>query len=127
MDKTLLDFDTDQLRQACKVAYRILECWDCTLKEQNIILGGTIESDSPIAYEANLDHNEHIIRISCILTIHAGLRSLFDNSENVYGFMSLKNNNPPFLGKSPLEVITTGGVLELQSVALHIQQLGLNQ
>ena len=51
---------------------------------------------------------DQVERISYILNIHAALRIVFDNPENVYGFMSMPNNNSYFNGRTPLTVISTG-------------------
>ncbi len=39
------------------------------------------------------------------LNIHQALRIVFENPANQYGFMKMKNHNPYFSGRSPLEVI----------------------
>ena len=51
---------------------------------------------------------DQIERLSYLVNIHGCLRMIFENPKNVYGFMALKNDNPYFNGKSPLEIISTG-------------------
>lgn len=41
--------------------------------------------------------------ISCLLNILAGLRLIFENPENVYGYRGISNDNSPFSGKVPLD------------------------
>ena len=56
---------------------------------------------------ATVEKNQ-IERLSYLVNIHGCLRMIFENPKNVYGFMALKNDNPYFNGKSPLEIISTG-------------------
>jgi hypothetical protein len=44
------------------------------------------------------------MRMSLLLNIHQALRLLFNNPENVYGYMSLVNHNVPFNGQKPLDI-----------------------
>lgn len=55
--------------------------------------------------------------------IHATLKSLFSNEENIYGFMSMKNHNEIFNGKAPIEVIESGSLHELKNTFEHIVNL----
>ena len=66
---------------------------------------------------------DQLERISYILNIHAALRVLFDNPENVYGFMSMENHNPYFNGRSPLDIIATGNFGALYETARRIDAL----
>ncbi len=88
----------------------ILEKWGCSADQAQKIL----QVSRPAYYkykkrpeQANLSRDQ-IERLSYVLNIHASLRTLFENPKNVYGFMSLKNDNPFFNGKSPLEIIGSG-------------------
>ncbi|MDG1731985.1 MAG: hypothetical protein P8H39_03290 [Thalassotalea sp.] len=96
--------------------------WHCTFEQMQYILA--ISKDSFIDYKndpskAQLS-KEQIDRLSYIVNIHATLRSIFTNSENVYNFMSLKNNNSYFNGRSPLEIISEGDFVELGEVFKRI-------
>lgn len=85
-----------------RAAVRILRKWDLSESEvhQVLALGKAISSgtwrDLSCLSEAQR------LRVSYVLNIHATLRSTFTNPENVYGFMSARNNNPPFNGRAPL-------------------------
>jgi len=37
---------------------------------------------------------DQLTRASYVLNIHAALRTVFENPENLYGFMAMPNNNP---------------------------------
>jgi hypothetical protein len=48
---------------------------------------------------------DQLQRISLVLNIHAALRLVFDNPENVYGFPAMANRNAFFNGRAPLEIM----------------------
>lgn len=50
-------------------------------------------------------------RIGMVLGIHATLRSVFDNQENVQSLPALVNYNPFFDGSSPFEIISRGDMI----------------
>ena len=62
-------------------------------------------------------------RISYLLNIHAVLRILFENPENVYGFVRMPNNNPFFNGKTPMEILSTGLMSALYEVFHHLDAI----
>jgi hypothetical protein len=62
-------------------------------------------------------------RISFVLNIHAALRLVFDNPENVYGFPSMANNNDFFNGRSPLEIMAQGDMISLYETFRRIDVL----
>jgi hypothetical protein len=62
-------------------------------------------------------------RVSFVLNIHAVLRQIFDNPENVYGFPSMANNNAFFNGRSPLEIMAQGDMISLYEVYRRIDAL----
>lgn len=93
-----------------KAAFNILDKWGCTPEQEWHILGmkkSTYYKNRESSNNARLSADQ-LERVSYILNIHATLRMIFDNPENVYGFMSMANNNPFFNGKAPLELIATG-------------------
>lgn len=71
---------------------------------------------------AKLD-DDQLRRISYILNIHASLRIIFENPENVYGFMSKPNHNAYFNGSSPLSLIGTGDFGALYEVHKRVDSL----
>jgi len=62
-------------------------------------------------------------RISFVLNIHAALRQIFDNPENVYGFPSMPNNNDFFNGRAPLEIMAQGDMISLYETYRRIDSL----
>ncbi|MGM0774051.1 antitoxin Xre-like helix-turn-helix domain-containing protein [Marinobacter sp.] len=108
-----------------KTVFIILDRWGCTAEQiQNIL-----QISRPAYYkyrknpeQANLTHDQ-IERLSYLLNIHGCLRMIFDNPKNVYGFMSLENDNPYFNGKSPLEIISSGQFAALYETFRRIDVL----
>ena len=66
---------------------------------------------------------DQLERLSYVINIHAALRVVFDNPENVYGFIKMPNHNPYFNGKTPLELISTGHFANLYEVYKRIDAL----
>ena len=62
-------------------------------------------------------------RISFVLNIHAALRLVFDNPENVYGFPTMGNDNDFFNGRTPLEVMSQGDMISLYETFRRIDVL----
>jgi hypothetical protein len=62
-------------------------------------------------------------RISFVLNIHATLRLVFDNPDNVYGFASMANDNEFFNGRSPLEIMAQGDMISLYETFRRIDML----
>jgi hypothetical protein len=63
---------------------------------------------------------EQLHRASLVLDMHASLRTLFMNTENVKRFMTMPNNNEPFAGRAPLDLIASGDIGELIRVQGHL-------
>lgn len=108
-----------------KTVLAILDRWGCSAEQQRAILGlpkATYYKYKQKPESASLSRDQ-IERLSYLLNIHAHLRLIFDNPENLYGFMAMKNRNPFFNGKSPLEVIATGRFGHLYETAKQIDSL----
>lgn len=93
-----------------RAALNILDKWGCTADQGQAIL--RLPKATYYKYRndpegARLDKDQ-LTRISYLLNMHQALRIIFENPENVYGFMSKQNHNPYFHGRAPLEVIETG-------------------
>lgn len=108
-----------------KTVFTILDRWGCTPEQIQKIL----QISRPAYYkyrkrpeQANLTHDQ-IERLSYLVNIHSCLRMIFENPKNVYGFMALKNDNPYFSGRSPLEVISTGQFAALYETFKRIDVL----
>jgi hypothetical protein len=107
---------------ALTAAFALLERWGCTRGQALAILGLPDNGHTALPANPHLDE-EQKERIGYIQSIQASLRSTFNNPANLYGFMAMKNGNPPFYGRSPLEVISCGNVENLRLVCQHVRHL----
>lgn len=120
-------FTKDQCTAGLRAAVNILEKWQATTEQACNILRisrsthvrAKLRND---AWSVSLD-TDQMQRISFILNIHAALRLLFDNPENVYGFPSMANHNEFFNGRSPLEVMAQGDMISLYESFRRIDSL----
>ncbi|MBU0526305.1 MAG: hypothetical protein KKC24_11660 [Gammaproteobacteria bacterium] len=74
------------------------------------------------AWSVTLD-SDQMQRISFVLNIHAALRLVFDNPDNVYGFPSMANHNEFFNGRCPLEIMAQGDMISLYETFKRIDVL----
>ena len=121
-------FDTVK---AFKVVLRILDKWQASPEESIKLLGlnqtelqaacQTVKDGKPITFKEDTH-----LHLGCILQIHQSLRVVFSNSDNIYGFMKMINNNPFFDGKTPMEVATEGGLQSLLQTLNYIRAKGCN-
>ncbi|MGB5825133.1 MAG: antitoxin Xre-like helix-turn-helix domain-containing protein [Pseudomonas mandelii] len=74
------------------------------------------------AWSVTLD-SDQMQRISFVLNIHAALRLVFDNPDNVYGFPSMANHNEFFNRRSPLEIMAQGDMISLYETFKRIDVL----
>ncbi|WP_083007887.1 antitoxin Xre-like helix-turn-helix domain-containing protein [Halomonas sp. GT] len=109
-----------------KAAVRILDKWRATGEQGESILRVSHSSYARARRgdlaEIKLD-SDQLARISYLLNIHAALRMLFENPDNVYGFVSMANHNAYFNGRTPLEVIGTGDFAALYETFKRIDSL----
>lgn len=108
-----------------KAAFTILEKWDCSPEQAQAILRlprATFYKYRSHPESARLDKDQ-LTRISYLLNIHQALRIVFDNPENVYGFMAKRNHNPYFNGRTPLEIIEGGDFAALYETFKRIDSL----
>ena len=101
-----------RLAAGLKSGEKLLFRWGATHEQVQTILPTTV------------GHLE--VRISHLLNIHAALRTIFSNEDNVYGFMSRTNNNTFFNGRSPIRIIASGRLSDLQEVREKIESLVLS-
>lgn len=107
----------------------ILEKWGCTTAQKQAILGipkSTFHRYQKDPSTASLS-SDQLERLSYLANIHQALRIIFSNPDNVYGFMSMVNNNPYFNGKSPLSIISTGNFGALYEVFRRIDSMRSGQ
>lgn len=125
MSTQVLNLPATAAQAAVGTALNILDKWSCSEKEKMALLGigrSTLHKYQATPASARLSP-DLLERISYLLNIHAVLRILFENPENVYGFVRLPNSNPFFSGKAPIEILSTGLMSALYEVHRHLDAL----
>lgn len=110
-----------------RTAVAILDKWGATGEQGEAILR---VSHSTYARAKRKDglasislDRDQLTRVSFVLNIHAALRTIFDNPDNLYGFMRMPNDNAFFLGRSPLEVMGSGDIVAVYETFRRIDVL----
>jgi hypothetical protein len=127
VNRDLLMDDKSKFTVTSSVA-KILDRWQLSVPQKIAILGFESEADlgrfvdSPptLNWSPSLEQ-----RLSLIINIHTNLRVLFSNPENIYGFMTMVNNNSPFLGKRPI-VMASQNLDGLNTVYQAVSSIGNN-
>ncbi|ELP97470.1 hypothetical protein L6227_22580 [Pseudomonas syringae pv. syringae] len=113
-----------------KVALRIICAWQATPAQACSILRISASTFRRVSQGADagrrldLDQQQ---RIGMVLSIHACLRTVFDNPANVHGFPGLTNHNHFFEGRSLIEVMASGDMISLYEAYKRIEQLQLSK
>jgi hypothetical protein len=111
---------------AVRAAMKILDKWKCSAEKQQNILqlsrAAFYKYRNEETKTASLSHDQ-LTRISYLLNMHSALRIVFTNPDNIYGFMTMKNDNAFFNGVSPLSVIESGEFGNLHEVAKRVDVL----
>ncbi|CAK2681550.1 DUF2384 domain-containing protein [Vibrio crassostreae] len=118
---TLNNTGTSIPRKGLDTSLKILDKWGANSVQIALILN--IASDANNPRNSGGISSEQAIRISHILNIHAALRILFTNEENVYGFMTMENSSAFFGGRTPLSLIESGDLEALEQVAMQLTSL----
>ena len=111
-----------------RTAINILDKWSASVKQASSILR---ISPSTIAHAKNKENTDWTVdldldvmqRISLVLNIHSALRLIFDNPENVYGFVGMKNDNEFFNGRTPMDIMAQGDFVSLYETFNRIDSL----
>ncbi|MDR5865748.1 antitoxin Xre-like helix-turn-helix domain-containing protein [Halomonas koreensis] len=109
-----------------KTAVRILDRWGASGDQVEAILRvshSTCARARNGSLEAIKLDRDQLARLSYVLNIHAALRIVFDNPENLYGFMGMANHNAFFGGRPPLEVLGGGDFAALYESFKRIDAL----
>ena len=99
--------DKGQFAHVANAIHNLFEKWQLNQKQRMQLLGFTSTSmlhrfeNEPEMVSVRPDLET---RIGLLLNIHQALRTLFSNPDNVYGYLSMVNNNPPFNGQKPIEI-----------------------
>ncbi|WP_230375317.1 antitoxin Xre-like helix-turn-helix domain-containing protein [Pseudomonas fulva] len=109
-----------------RAALRILEKWNASSEQACGILrisrSTYTRARQAGPWSVSLD-TDQMQRISLVLNIHAALRTLFDNPQNLYGFPGLANHNAFFNGRKPLDIMAQGDMVSLYETFRHIDSL----
>lgn len=110
---------------ALKTVLKILDKWDCSSEQAQAIL--RLPKATYYRYKAKPElaniTGDLLERLSYLLNIHASLRTVFSNPENLYGFMQMPNNNDYFNGESPIKVLESGSFASLYEVFKRVDAL----
>jgi len=110
---------------ALKAVFNILDKWQCSTEQAQAIL--RLPKATYYRYRSKPESatltGDLLERLSYLLNIHASLRTVFSNPENLYGFMKMPNDNDYFDGRSPLEVLETGSFASLYEVFKRVDAL----
>ena len=108
-----------------KTCFSILDKWSVKAEEAWTVLG--MKKAQYYKARKSLDSislsSDQIERISYVLNIHQALRVVFTNPENVYGYMTMPNDNHFFNGDTPLSVTVSRGFAGLYDTYRHIDTL----
>jgi len=109
------DHEAEKGRVALKGFFRITEEWGCTTEERSKLLGGP--SRTTLYNYAKLNpvklSNDTMERISYILGIYKALQLLYPTHERANRRIRLKTSEVPFCGKSAMEFMTQGSMMNL--------------
>ena len=114
--------DNKQVQTAFKVVLNIFDKWHCTTEEALTLLG--LKRSTWFKYKsapesASFSH-DITERISYLLNIHAALRVLFSNQESVYQWVRKPNKAPFYNGRSAMDIMMQGRVVDLWAVASRL-------
>ncbi|TAL64356.1 MAG: DUF2384 domain-containing protein [Legionella sp.] len=112
----------EQMQTAFKVVLNIFDKWHCTTEEALTLLGlkrSTWFKYKSMPDKASFSHDLKE-RISYILNIHAALRILFSHPDSVYGWVRKSNHAPFFNGRSAMDIMLQGRVVDLWAVASRL-------
>jgi hypothetical protein len=107
--KLLSSAELAVLNHAIEPVLNILNKWGCSQNDKISLLDVSQATLSRMMNQPEKVRlsKDLMTRMSLILNIHQALRLIFNNPENVYGFMSMKNNNPFFNGSRPIDAAKT--------------------
>lgn len=112
----------DHIQTAFKVVLNIFEKWNCTTDEALALLG--LKRSTWFKYKSTPEKasfsQDLVERLSYLLNIHAALRVLFSNQESVYQWIRKPNKAPFFNGRSAMDIMLQGRVVDLWSVASRL-------
>jgi hypothetical protein len=116
----------EQVTVGLRTALSVMKAWRATDSQACSILRISSATHHRVLQDptarVRLDSDQQQ-RISLVLNIHASLRTIFTNQENVQGFPGFSNANSFFDGRTPLEVMAQGDLISLYETYKRIEQL----
>ena len=116
--------DRDRVAVIVKAVVRAAEAWGLTNTESAALFDVPTATWSRMkggSYRGILDQDK-LTRASLIIGLFNGLASLFDGPL-AYGWPKAPNAGPGFDGKTPLDVMSSGGIPAMMRVRRHIDAL----
>lgn len=114
---------TDAGRVALEFFFNLTEKWRCSAEQQRILLGdiGRTTYHKYKKLPAVRLPGDTMERVSYLMGIHKALRILFSNQEQaVYEWVRKPNTAAPFNGRSALEYMLAGRVIDLADVRRYL-------
>ncbi len=112
----------EHLNTAFKVVLTIFDKWQCSTEESLILLG--LKRSTFFKYKNKPEgasfSPDFIERLSYLLNIHGALRVLFSNPESIYQWVRKSNKAPFYNGRSAMDIMLQGRVVDLWSVASRL-------
>lgn len=110
---------------ALRTAIRIMQKWGATVEQiqATLRISRSTRNRACSGVEQFKLDTDQMTRISLVLNIHAALRSVFDNPENVYSYPGMPNHNEFFDGDSPLALLSHGELIPLYETYRRIESL----
>jgi len=110
-------------RVALTFFFNLMDHWQCTADQQRVLLGSignTTYFNWKKRPSVRLPHDT-LERISYLMGIHKALRILFSNQpERSYEWAHKENTAPPFNGRSALNYMLGGRVVDLADVRRYL-------
>lgn len=116
------EINHNHVHTAFKAVLNILHKWNCNTEEMQLLLGlkrSTLFKYKSTPEKASISQ-DLTERLSYLLNIHAALRILFSNPDSVYGWVRKPNHAPFFNGKSAMDIMLQGRVVDLWAVASRL-------
>ncbi len=116
--------EREKVQAVVKAVVRATDAWGLTNREAASLFDvppatwGRMKSGQ---YNGALDRDK-VTRASLIIGVFKGLRLLF-NGPLTYGWPNTANAGPGFSGRTPLQVMTEGGIPAMMQVRRHIDVL----
>ena len=106
---------------ALKAFFRICNDWNTTIDEQMRLLNvGLIQLEKLRKLPAEPLEREHLVRIRCFVLVYKTLVREHNSIPAANRDMRSPRSGNPFFGKSPLNVMLTGGIVGIATVCKAI-------